>query len=365
MGELPQRRKDVDVARGLAIFLIVVHHVSQYFGRYVPESFHAGFGNNLAEALGYVNVPTFILMAGIVLAIGNKPLGTVGDYLRFERRKLCRLMLPFLAVSLLSLLVKTVYAGRASSTGWSALVNTVIAPRGGAAGHLWFLYCLMGIFLVWPLLIRLGPGRRFPLLWAVLVLVAVLPIPGLRDDEGRPYFELSDVLWHLPLFAAGYWYGKLPLEKQRPRLAGILAGSGLLAGSLVVRFWVSWPAGYAWEALGNAIKWLGYAGGCFALLWICGLITMRARRLRDVLEKMGLYSYDIYLLHVLFVGHPLALLTSKLAAGPVLAYCMYAAAILAAVIVPMGMARVIRSIPKLAFVVLGVPLAHPARPAAS
>lgn len=354
MAATTQRRRDIDVGRGLAICLILIHHMAQYFMRYAGESFSKATWDPVVRVVSFMNVPAFMLMAGIVLGLSGRQIRTAGEYAGFARAKLCRLALPFLTVSLISLAIKSAVPGRSVSRGLPALVNTFIAPRGGGAGHLWFLYCLLSIFLLWPVLKRLVPGGRTLVLWGALLVVAVLPIPWPMRATAQPLLGLKDLAWYLPLFTIGYWYGSGRIGRRQFGPLCVLAAATVCAAGLLAEFFALWPAGFAWSTLANAVRWVGYLAGCLAVLWAAGLIDRNTDRLAGVAATVGLYSYDIYLLHVAFVGHPLAYLALRMNAGPAAAHAMFAIALLTGILVPIAMAKAIRRSPRLSFVLLGV-----------
>ncbi|HOW70145.1 MAG TPA: hypothetical protein PKY77_06035 [Phycisphaerae bacterium] len=74
-----------------------------------------------------------------------------------------------------------------------------------------------------------------------------------------------------------------------------------------------------------------------------------------MLARIGFYSYDIYLLHVIVGGHPLSLLVGRLRPSAPSVYCWFVAVALATMLIPMVIGRIIRRFPRLAFVALGLP----------
>ncbi len=361
MSEVRKRRSDVDIARAFAQFAVVIHHICQYSSRYGLGTFNSQFGNSLVAIVSFIHIPTFMLIAGIVLAMAGTEFRDIDDYLHFEGKKFCRLMLPFLAISLMHLAIKSVAPGEGMSTGTTALKNMVVAPAGGAAGHLWFLYCLMSIFLVWPLLSRLASGRRLPILFTGLLILAILPIVWPEDQGGRPLLGLRDLVWYLPIFTLGYWYGRQSLGARKYGWIAIVIAGCLLVVSLLAYLLISWPEKFLWQTLQRAVRMIGFISAGFCLLWLSGIIATWSNVLRSCLATAGLYSYDIYLLHVALVGHPLCFVFSKLHLGQVMTYVLFIVLIFVTMIVPIGIGWLIRRVPLLAFVMLGVPMRRHSR----
>jgi surface polysaccharide O-acyltransferase-like enzyme len=303
-----------------------------------------------------------MFVAGFVLAMTpGKAQGATG-YLRYEGKKFCRLMLPFVTISFLTLVAKL--AIPEGTTGSSlrlrsvpaVLFGSILTPRVGAAPHLWFLECLMGIFLVWPLLQWIMPDRRITQSVATLTVIAILPIPWPIDKQLASPLGLADLVTYLPIFALGYCYRKSVSDRWKPRCGHLaLAGIVLLATILLNRYG-PWEEGLAGTTAARATRLLSYASGAICLFWLSGIINMRTRRFGTLLAVIGLYSYDIYLLHVVTAGHPIAVMVSRLHPGPAAVYAWFLIALVATMFVPMGIGQVIRKFPRLAFMMLGVPV---------
>src|SRR4030042_1451196 len=107
----PDRRADLDIARAIAVFLVVMHHLLKHFHRLHLDHFDAGLRDALQGSALYFHMPTFMLVAGCVLAMGWREVRTWGDYWRFERKKLDRVILPFISVSLLTLVIHAARGG--------------------------------------------------------------------------------------------------------------------------------------------------------------------------------------------------------------------------------------------------------------
>lgn len=351
-----QRRHDIDIARAVAIFAVVLHHISQYFVRYNLEHFSPNLGDAIIATVSYINIPIFMLIAGIIFALGNQRFNSLSDYWRFERKKLYRLMLPFLAISAIQLAIKTVLFDGSISDVSAGLVAMAISPVSAPAPHLWFLYTLMSIFLIWPLLGRLTSPKMTPILWIMLVIVAVLPISWPVDENNRFLFSLGNLIWYLPIFTFGYWYGSSSIGQRRYGLFAIIIAGILFVSTLLSYHLVCWPEDYIWMTLREFVRLVGHISSALFFLWLCGIIDTWNNRLRTSLNVAGLYSYDIFLLHVTFAAHPLVFIISKkLHPGMIMTYVLFMVTIAAVIILPIMFGRIIRRLPLLAFVMLGVP----------
>jgi peptidoglycan/LPS O-acetylase OafA/YrhL len=356
MSEFTKRRIDFDIARFFAAFAVVTHHISQYSSRYHIGTFSPKFGDSLVEIVSFIHIPTFMLISGMLTSASETRVHGLNDYFRFEGKKFCRLMLPFLSISMLHLAIKAVTPTEVLSKGTTALANTLLTPNSGAAGHLWFLYCLMSIFLIWPLLNPLVSGKTYAILFSVLLALAILPIHWPLAQNGQSLFGLSSLFWYLPIFMIGCCYHPRSHDVHKYALQGIVIAGFVLTASILIHFFVSWPQDFLFLAIRNAIRMAGLISAAFFVLWLSGIISKHTNLLTKSLIIAGFYSYDIYLLHVALAGHPLCYAISKLHPGNITTYALFVALIFATMIIPMGIGWLIRRVPSLAFVMLGVPM---------
>ncbi len=359
------RRDDLDVARAIAILSVVLFHICQYFEVNNIESFSRSFSKALMGALLLTSFPTFMLVAGLVLGLSGRRVSGPGEYIRFQKTKFCRLMLPFISVSLIHLLVKLAAPGQDRADLGAQAWRTLLAPAGGLAGHLWFLYCLMSIFLLWPLLDGAMRSRwRFVLLGGIIVL-AVLPLPWPTDPlGGRPsLLGLKELARFLPIFAIGFLIGSTRARDWRPGLLPMLGVVGAGIGVVLLSLGDPWSSFPGSQLLWNTAMLVGLLSGAFVAVWISGWIVRAFRTVGQVGAGLGRRSYDIYLLHVALVGHPLAFLAAKLHPDPVMTYVLFGSVATATLLIPLGLGELIRRVPIAAFFILGVPRPKSARPA--
>jgi peptidoglycan/LPS O-acetylase OafA/YrhL len=346
-----QRRTDIDIARAVAIFTIVLHHIPQYFVRYDFDYFPPELASNIISTVSFVNVPTFMLIAGIVLGFSYPRIRSLKNYWQFEYRKLCRLMLPFIAVSLMQLTIKVMLFGDTKLQIPAQLIAMVLTPIKGPAPHLWFLYVLMTIFLIWPLFGKLTTTKLIPFLWAAFFVIAVLPV------QWPNYFKINGLIGYLPIFTLGYWYSTSSLNRRHygwPAviIAGILVVSARLGCHVIPR-----TEGYCWAVLYNAVRLSGSTCGALFVFWLCGIVCQLNNRISKALATAGLYSYDIYLLHVALIAHPLMLILSRTVhPGIFMTWVLFIITSLITMIAPIFIGKMIRLLPPLAFVMLGVPI---------
>ncbi|MCK4624670.1 MAG: acyltransferase, partial [Phycisphaerae bacterium] len=223
----------------------------------------------------------------------------------------------------------------------------------------------MTIFLLWPMLRPLADSKALLPLLGVLIALAIFPInwPLYKGPANTaPYFELHRTTWYFPIFVIGYWYGRNKFGRENPRaIAPILTGFIFLAAIAAHRF-VPWPGGVAWTTLSRSVRWIGYLAAGFCVVWFCSLWGRKQGRIQSWLANVGFYSYDIYLFHVI-VGHAVVLVLIKSGIAAAAGWLIVPVAIALTIFISWVIGYFIRRLPKLAFVMLGVPLKRRPRPA--
>ena len=289
-GPLPERARiarqyDIDAARGLAIILVVLGHV---VARDMPRD-NAWY--ELLKALIYrFHMPLFMVLTGITFALSLPRFESwraVGDY---SRRKLGRLIVPYLFFGLLIL------AGKLIASRWLHVDNVpkgtlaedvlmlVVRPSESAAGFLWFIYVLGLYFLTLPAALQLL-GRRPLLLFLIALAAQAVPWPAT--------FLLADAFAYLPYFVAGML---LWMCRDRWAHVGGLATAAWLALFLVVLA-LALPLGLT--------KW---QVGILSVPAVLALMQHLPQGLQHRLAWIGQLSLSIYLMNTLAIGITKALL---------------------------------------------------------
>jgi len=358
---------DLNGPRGLAAFGIVMGHVAQAFARYRFSHYDNRFILYIGDGFGVPCLFMFMLLAGIANAMMKPPKLELREYLRFERKKFLQLFVPYLSVSLLTLVVKVLAPGKVitlSEAPYSVLY-LFLAPRGGPSAHLWFLYWLMSVFVIWPFLKPVITRQRLPFLLAASFLLAIQPIewPTIgHGDKRYALLGLPTLVQHFPVFVFGYYYGLKVMSRQQHYLRYIILTGIGFAGWMYVFFTYPVPESYGW-AVGYRVTYLvgNTCAGLF-LLWLVGLIAGQFKKARRITSYLAVRAYDVYLLHLAFAVHPIVFAMSRLRPDVIGTIALFIVAGIIAWLVSLFMGSAIRRIPILGAVLLGVPMRrHPAK----
>ena len=249
---------------------------------------------NALNSAARMGVPLFFMLSGALLLSDRRTL----DPLPFYRRRLRRILPPFLCWDLIYFLEGAWLQGLDLSP---ARFLTELLTLRGSKYHLWFVYKILGIYLLLPFLKRiLDHCRRrdaWLLLGVILLQPSILPLvnllPVIRVDlfgalvDGRVGFFLLGWL----LFS-----GTPP-----PRARKLLYGGGILA------FLLNIFGTAALSAPGQVNLW--FNDGCSLTHFMtAGAVFLAAkervqipRRLAALCRRLAQCSYGVYLSHALFL----------------------------------------------------------------
>lgn len=218
----------LDFLRCLAIFFVVVLHVMTpvltNLGLYGSTSWYLCLFQN---SLNRAGVPLFLMISGYLMLRDERTLAVGGFY----KKRLPRLLLPLAVWNGIYYIAHALRAGEALSPVeyLRQLLNN------GSSYHFWFVYTLLGIYLIAPFLKRMVDAAGVK---EQLILLAIIMFPGAvrpwLNMAGPIYIFLFDPLMesYLGYFLLGYLLGSQSLNKKL-RVGIYLGGvAGFLIGSV-------------------------------------------------------------------------------------------------------------------------------------
>ncbi len=221
-----------DLIRTIAVLLIILLHAAAFPPQLPAEiTTQAAFGwftADIYDAFGRIGVPLFVMLSGFFLLDKSKadePLGV------FFKKRFNRVGLPFIFWSV-TYFFWNGYVHGASLTFDSA----VDAAFSGAYVHLWFLYLLVGLYLVTPLLrvfVKYLDWKRFKYLVALWFLGTVT-VPLIITFAGLDFNPVIFVFtgW-MGYYLLGVFLQKIKIRKSILLLAAALGLTGAVLGAYV------------------------------------------------------------------------------------------------------------------------------------
>lgn len=299
----------LDYLRVIACFMVVMVHACEFY--YCTEA-GAILANDtdrlwvsLIDGAFRQSVPLFVMASSFLLV----PLTT--DATTFFKRRFSRVFVPFLVWSLLYAVVP-VLTGSMSGDIWQR-VTAILYTANMDSGHLWFIYMLIGIYLVMPVIspwinqVSKRGEEVFLAIWFLSTFTGYL----------RPLttYVWGEVFWnnfHALYYFSGYigyvvlahyirkyvdWSLKKTLAVAVPL---ILVGYAFTAGLFYTHSLESTDYAYVEQSwYFCTINVAMMTAGTFLLL---RHVSYSARWLYTPVTTVSKLSYGIYLIHIFILG---------------------------------------------------------------
>jgi len=295
----PQQLDWINNLRIVAMFLVVILHTTSpmlmAYGK-VPDNYWliADFYNALAR----FGVPVFVMITGaLLLGRDYEP----GDFLK---RRLWRIIPPFLFWSL----VYVAYAWYDEDIAftndvWLNVKIVLHQLKFGASYHLWYVYMLIGLYFIIPILSKFVRNASeklivyFILLWLIVMLISQ---PYLV--RYNPQIDLHYISGYIGYLVLGYYLA----TKQFPAwlnarwfgLIFLLSLIVIVAGTYITCISTKGLTTLFYEPISPMIVLL--SGSIFMVF------RLSAVRLSPKIKKFtnfaGAYTYGIYLSHAFILN---------------------------------------------------------------
>lgn len=314
---LPIRRRAVhfDLVRFIATFAVVQLHIATpWLWRESDTQSAFWIVCLMFDTIGRAGVPIFLMISGALLLSHNEP------YTDFFRKRFTRVFVPLFFWTIVyevHLVLQSYYqiAPEDRQGLWSYLQHTELwwhqvlrNPFAGAVyDHLWFLYMIIGMYLVTPLLRKLVPVLSRTDQWYLLALWVfsdvVLPLAYNYWDFSLG-FNIPIVTPYLGFYLMGYYLMHYQFSKKQIRFTWIVFVVSYIANVIF-----AWYDSDVHDKM--QVFWLSHhrpgifimAGSAFILLEHYAMHAFRnfSERKYKILAYMGGTTFGIYLLHPLII----------------------------------------------------------------
>jgi surface polysaccharide O-acyltransferase-like enzyme len=290
-----------DLIRTVAIFLIILLHAAGFPpdipAEITPQVMYGWFTADVYAALGHMGVPLFVMLSGFLLLEPSKadePLGM------FFSKRFNRIGLPLIFWSIIYFFWNVQVHG-----AHLTLDGAIDAAMSGAYVHLWFLYLLVGLYLVTPLLrvfVKYVDWKRFKYIVA-LWFVGTVTVPLIIILGG---FNFNPVIFvftgWMGYYLLGVFLQKIRVHNWILGFAAVLGITGAVLGAYV-----------STALIGERITTFFHESLSFNLIIASAAmyllltnvspssITSRHAKVHGLLHWIGQNTLPIYLLHYLIL----------------------------------------------------------------
>jgi len=288
----------IDLIRVVAVFQVILVHLS-YVIFFKEDVLSANWvAANFYDSFSRMGVPLFFMVSGYLLLDKNEP---VAD---FFRKRFMKVGIPTLFWSVAYLLWSVeAYRNGTMTPWWIALSLLKTMYLGDVEIHLWFLYVLIGIYLVTPILrVFVSAASRRDLSYFIgLWFVGTSLFELAQRLVGSPTaLVIPVVTGYVGYFVLGYWLADFVLTRRGKHfsLLGVIIAVGITFFGTNMLSIGSGPIDSYFYS---------YFSPPTVLASICGFLL-----LKDLGQNMGgvgkplrvvsATSFGIFLIHIFVIG---------------------------------------------------------------
>ena len=312
----------LDYLRFISCFMVVVVHCIEPFylggeGTLIRNAADAAWSAFLDSALRAA-VPLFVLASSYLLFPLKYDTGT------FFRKRFVRVCIPLIIWSLLYALIP--YYGSAEGFDRGDTLQRLLLNFNSHSGHLWFLYMLLGVYLVMPLLspwaekVSKKGEEIFLAVWAFTTFIpffrqAATAVTGSPDLWGEAswneYGTFQYVSGFVGYLVLGHYFRKYVPEMSWKKTLAVAVPLWAVGYAITALwFWMAMPKDFPVEgpidiAVRMETSWQFCAAGV-AMTAVAYFMVIRKMNstggfYRKVILPVSGVSYGIYLMHMFFL----------------------------------------------------------------
>lgn len=326
-----QRNFQLDLLRVLACYLVIQQHSSEFF--YIGDGGSVVKGDNtfyigIITSIARISVPLFVMISGYLL------LPMKGNISDFFKKRFTRVLYPFIAWCILYAFYYIFYRG---DTLGQAFVNIAHIPVnfGVEIGHLWYIYMLIGLYLLIPVLSPWLSSCSKKVLQAYLTLWGLTTfIPYIHivypDLLGECFWNPTPAFYYFNGFIGylvlGYYIKRHGALSTPYALSASVIGYAVTAGIFCSKIETSAIVSeleLSWGFCTVNIAMLAY--GVFSIFM--NISAKGEGRLGYLIQDISINSYGIYLAHIMILNIVFKALSplfdTTLVSVPVIAVCTF------------------------------------------
>lgn len=270
----------IDYLKAFACFLVAFGHLLQSFNKAGIDNY-TGITQFINWFIYLFHMPLFMMISGF-LYCNTKKRFTLKEYKNFSIKKIINLLIPYVTFYLLFIGINMLFSNSVNNArGIDDLLrifNNPIAPY-------WFLYALMSIFIVIPILEKIFKNNKFE----VLVILIVFKLLSVLFNTNI-YF-IDSIMAYGIYFYIGSFISKE--DNSKSIMYNILL--------LILYFVISLIYYFVYDKVNIYIN--EYIRIVFALIGIYVFTNIFKKVSQSkILDSFKDYTFQIYLLHTIFAA---------------------------------------------------------------
>lgn len=291
-----KRIETFDFMRGIAIILVVLYHIIL---RIQEKLALPGFLADVIVLCDYIQMPVFFFISGFFSR--KEAEITKSEYGKHVKRKVNRLLLPYISSCILVALIDFLlvrFAPNTLSTNFTfhSWLANFLRGSGEYVNQYWYLYILFIISLIYPLVSKLYINVNKLLLVVTSFVLSITFI----NFESFYFVSYIKVIYYFVFFYLGTTF-EIDIKYAKRNISYAFL---LLLVFYIIRLYFGSP--YTHAPLGVLISVIGV----YSLFMVSDFILKRYNEKK--ITAIGFNSMSIYLFHTPFFVVPSILLLSKM-----------------------------------------------------
>ncbi|HAX83521.1 MAG TPA: hypothetical protein DCY15_03270 [Ruminococcaceae bacterium] len=294
-----------DVIRIVSAFAVVTIHVIGFMWDIIPIKSADWLTLAIYNGFSRFSVPVFVMVSGMFILNPQKEKPIKDLY----TQNILRICTSYVFWSAIYLLFRFFISKDFSGINGFELIKSLIGAFLNGDSHMWFMPMIVGLYIAAPILKKVTANKKimeyYLIVWFVLQICLgfIGTLPYL--DFAAKVFDsiyMPVALNYSGYFVLDYYLSKYPLSKKTNAAIYVLGGLGAVC-SIVMTIFFSLKAGKPTD------KYLDYLLPTTALYSIAVFIFFKERfekkafgsKSRNMITRISLDSFGIYLCHLLFV----------------------------------------------------------------
>jgi len=304
MSEKKGRILYADILRTLTIIAVLIIHVAgvRWYSHFGTSEWY--IINGYMAALRWC-IPVFFMLSGIIILDPNYNLTIKKLYTKSLPRLICALLFWAVLYRVLSPVTCILLDIREVTMGdWERIYTEIL--YGTPWHHLWFMYAIISIYILAPILriFTANAEKKHFVYFLVIYFIFGSVVPQINQLNGiRINFGVYDLYYYTGYFIAGYFFAKYDLSKIQKTILYIVGGLCLLwnvVGSTLFAINTGGPGTQYFENISPTTMIIAY----FIFVLAKDVISnnKQIRKLQDNkwITLMASCSLGIYLVHDFF-----------------------------------------------------------------
>ena len=325
---LKQRLVRVDMMVGMTMLLVVVGHMS--VGK-VPHWYNYGLHNWIYS----FHMEMFVFLSAFLIRYSYKGVNSIIEYGNYIWRKIKKFVPLYFIIGFGVALIACIVKGYTSDSEYwlSTLRYLFLYPRYSEASFLWYIYILLGYYLISPLFFKLPQWGR------VVCCIGAMLLPSLTDSHFLCAYDFCQYTFFYCLgVLCAEWIEEI--RNTKTWIWGLMSTpfivfSGWLFGMGAKTGFDIWQLGWWTTVTGVA---------ALPFFYLLAMLFEKMKVTKNSLTAISIDSYSIYLLQMFFI-YGCAMIVDKTGVTdkiPFLVFVIITTAI--AIVIPIIIMKMLRKI---------------------